>query len=519
LPFILQDGNWPERISDILPMMEDCHMSDEEQIERWRKDLSGRDPLKFLNALAPVGRSGLPEGVELLEQAGELLPPAFWDQVVNLNHKKVTVREFRDDWLATLRASLPHGFRPAELEEAAPAAFISYSTSDRVRATQLATTIAQATGHHVFLDHWELKPGERLRDRLAASIGKSGALVLLVSKASLASAWVKEEIELAVRRAEDDPRFRIIPVLLESTELPEHLSDLVHIDWRTGGDLDAVAQAVLDRIRGRPSFSMRVNATAMSAKGGTNPYQDHHRRAGRALLPLLASQPELAVETNQLWLLWELFRSVVPNYSCVMRIGNREGSGPAQFDFMDRWLSTRNTIELTSEEIDRGLWSIHIDPARSSRWLASDLQFLGTTGRLSFRSSSNPRTHQNPISTRVPDRMQRIVEEISSALERCEQPARESLVYDLQGLVGESGWRKMELVVGGVYSDMTLAYSSMVKPEPNEKRGGPGVTMELWDPFFGAMKSTELYRSQLTMLWEAEIDLRSDRWETILALA
>ena len=115
--------------------------------------------------------------------------------------------------------------------------------------------------------------------------------------------------------------------------------------------------------------------------------------------------------------------------------------------------------------------------------------------------------------------MHTIFAEIKYAMEACEEPARESLVYDLNGLVGETGWRQIELVVGGVHSDMTLAYSEMLKPGPDEQEGGPGTTMELRDAFFGAMKSTELYRSQLPLLWEAEVDLRSDRWETILGLA
>lgn len=494
-------------------------MGDEERIDRWRKHLSGRDPIKFLNTIGPVAQSRLPEAVELLEQAGEALPPAFWDQLIDLNYKKVTVREFRDEWLATLRASLPYGFRAGELGETAPAAFISYNTNDRILATQLATALAQATAQHVFLDHWELKPGERLRDRLATSIGKSGALVLLVSRASLASTWVKEEIDLAIRRAQEDPRFRIVPVLLEAAELPEHLSDLVHIDWRTGEDLDLAAQAVLDRLRGHSSFSARVNALATGENNRCNPYEEHHRKAGRALLPILASPPELSVEANQLWLLWELFRLFVPRYCCVMKIGNHEESSTTHFELIDRWFETRNTVELTKEEIDKGLWSIHVDPSRSKRWLASDLQFLGTTGRISFRSSARPRTSQNPIHVKHPGPMQSIFAQIKYAIEACEEPARESLVYDLHGLVREPGWRQIELVVGGVHSDMTLAYSPMLKPMPDEKKGGPGAAMELWDPFFGAMKSTELYRSQLDLLWEAEVDLRSDRWETILGLA
>ena len=57
-----------------------------------------------------------------------------------------------------------------------------------------------------------------------------------------------------------------------------------------------------------------------------------------------------------------------------------------------------------------------------------------------------------------------------------------------------------------------------VKAPPEGRNGGPGATLELWDPFFGAMKSTQLYRSQLGMLWAADVDLRSNEWETLLGL-
>jgi hypothetical protein len=493
-------------------------MDNGDQVERWRRDLSGRDPIRFLNTIPAVGRSGVPEGVELLERAGEFLPQSFWDQTIDLNYKKVTVREFRDEWLTTLLASLPHAFRPGELDETAPVAFISYSTQDRVRATQLAVALTQGAKHQVFLDHWQLQPGDRLRDRLATSIGKSGTLVLLVSRASLASQWVKEEIDLAVRRTQEDPRFRIIPVLLDDLELPPHLADLVRIDWWAGSDLDVVAQAVLDHIRGRPSFSARVNALTTGDTQVGNPYQEHHRLAGRTLLPLVAAAPELAVEANQLWFLWELFNFAVPQYLCTLKIGQANGSSTTQFELIDRWFGSRNTIELEEEQIDQGLWMIRIDPSRSRRWLPSELQFLGTTGRISFRSSSHPRTNQNPVHVKNPKRMNTLLDEIKAALQPAEQPACESFVYDLQAVVGPPGWRTIELVIGGVYSSLSLAYSPMVRSEP-AREGGPGVAMELWDPFFGAMKSTELYRSQLTMLWEAEVDLRSNAWETLLGLA
>ena len=108
--------------------------------------------------------------------------------------------------------------------------------------------------------------------------------------------------------------------------------------------------------------------------------------------------------------------------------------------------------------------------------------------------------------------------DVSAAFNRCETPSRESYVYDLHCIVGRPGWRKIEIGGCGVFSDMTPAYSSMVKPVSKE-RGGPGVTREIWDQFLGAIKPTELCRDQLNVLWEADVDLRSNEWETILGAA
>src|SRR5205823_129171 len=151
----------------------------------------------------------------------------------------------------------------------------------------------------------------------------------------------------------------------------------------------------------------------------------------------------------------------------------------------------RNTIELNEEDLDQGLWSVSLDPCRSKRWTIGDLQHLGETGRISFRSSCTPRTRQNPTHVRDLPQMKIVFENIKRLMEPLEQPARESFVFDLQALVGRPGWRVVELVIGGAYTDMTLAYSAMLREQPSQQ-GGSGVTMEIWDRFFGAMKSTQL---------------------------
>ena len=492
-------------------------MSDETDIERWRKDLSGRDPMKMLNALSTVANSGLPEGVALLEQAGEFVPAEFWTQTIAMAGETLTVREYRDRFLVTLRASLPHAALPGHGADGGLLAFISYSTADRVRATQLAAALAQADGTPVFLDHWQLGPGDLLSERLSTSISKAASLVLLISKASLASHWVRKEIELAVKRAAEDQRFRIVPVRLDDTPLPEHLADMVYVDGRSHCRMEVVVQAVLDRVRGASSFSQRVNEMTAGKAFARNPYEKQHVAAGRSLLPLLASVPELAVDVNQRWLLWELMHEVLPDYRCTLKLEQDSATDDFVFEFVDRWLQTVNVVRLSEEQVHQGLWAATIDPSSNNNDAGEEARLLGSTGRISFNSDCSSRTSTNPIHPPDPASMQSVLAEVREAMARCGQPARESFIFDFQSIVSRPGWRKIELVVGGVHTTLSLAHSAMVRAD-RKRDSGPGVTYELWDEFLGAMKATELFEDQLSLLWEADVDLFSPAWETLLGL-
>jgi hypothetical protein len=113
--------------------------------------------------------------------------------------------------------------------KAKPKAFISYSYEDKDTATKIATDL-RAGGIDVWFDRWEIQPGDSLVQKIFEE-GLSGAdaFLALISKNSIDSKWVRHELDVAlIKRIEGITR--IIPLVLDSVTLPEHLRPLRWVD-------------------------------------------------------------------------------------------------------------------------------------------------------------------------------------------------------------------------------------------------------------------------------------------------
>lgn len=90
--------------------------------------------------------------------------------------------------------------------------FLSYAREDRARAEQIAKGLTNA-GYDVFWDV-EIPPGTSWADFLSEKLTQSKAALVLWSKTSTASQWVREEARLARDRG------KLIPVLIEDCAPP-----------------------------------------------------------------------------------------------------------------------------------------------------------------------------------------------------------------------------------------------------------------------------------------------------------
>ena len=124
--------------------------------------------------------------------------------------------------------------------------FLSYSREDHARAEQLAKALT-AAGYEVFWDV-EIPPGKSWADVLEEKLGVCKAAIVLWSRISTASKWVREEARLAHDRG------KLIPVQIDEAPPPFGFGEIQAADlkhwrgdtsdphWRTF--LNAVAAAV-----------------------------------------------------------------------------------------------------------------------------------------------------------------------------------------------------------------------------------------------------------------------------------
>lgn len=108
--------------------------------------------------------------------------------------------------------------------------FISYSHSDRETAQNIGMELVKA-GHEIWLDLFDMKPGDSLIEKISSGIKEASYLLVLLSNASVNSEWVKKELEIAITRQINKNHITVIPCLLQKCEIPIFLSSIMYADF------------------------------------------------------------------------------------------------------------------------------------------------------------------------------------------------------------------------------------------------------------------------------------------------
>lgn len=123
--------------------------------------------------------------------------------------------------------------------------FISYAEKDQAYAASLGRALT-AAGVHVWGPH-ELTTGGNWALEAGKALANADAFVVLVSPDSVASEWVRREIEFGI----SSPRFkgRLIPVLVRPTQqVPWILQELPQ--WLESMNPAAAAKRIVGFLKG-----------------------------------------------------------------------------------------------------------------------------------------------------------------------------------------------------------------------------------------------------------------------------
>jgi hypothetical protein len=128
----------------------------------------------------------------------------------------------------------------------APRVFLSHASEDKERFVIPFATALRQRGIDVWLDKWEILPGDSLVDKLfEEGLKEADAVLVVISANSASKPWVRQELNTAIVHR-ITRQTKVIPVVLDDSEVPESLKSLV---WESVSDVGSYAHQ-LDRIVG-----------------------------------------------------------------------------------------------------------------------------------------------------------------------------------------------------------------------------------------------------------------------------
>jgi TIR domain-containing protein len=129
-----------------------------------------------------------------------------------------------------------------------PQLFLSYARSDS-RFAEFLETELKRRGYSVWKDTTDLLPGDNWRQVINEAMDASTHFIILLSPRSIERPEVNRELGAALQAAKP-----IIPILLETCDIPAQLGSINHIDWREGQDFAYSTNfACLDEALGDPA--------------------------------------------------------------------------------------------------------------------------------------------------------------------------------------------------------------------------------------------------------------------------
>jgi hypothetical protein len=125
--------------------------------------------------------------------------------------------------------------------------FLSHSASDKPFARRLGNDL-RGWGARVWIDEAEIKIGDSLIDKISHGIDDTDYLVVLLSRASSASEWVRREVNIAITQEIHGRKVKVLPCLLEDIRMPSFLIDKKYADFRRGHSYLSARGQLLDAL-------------------------------------------------------------------------------------------------------------------------------------------------------------------------------------------------------------------------------------------------------------------------------
>jgi hypothetical protein len=152
-------------------------------------------------------------------------------------------------------------------EHIPPKAFISHASDDKERFVNNFAVALRQFGIDVWLDRWEMQPGDSLVDRIfEEGLKNADAVIVVLSATSVTKPWVREELNAAfIERIERN--CKLIPVVIDECEIPACLKSTLWVRFKSLSDIREQTQQIANTIHGlseKPPIGPPPKAKAIS---------------------------------------------------------------------------------------------------------------------------------------------------------------------------------------------------------------------------------------------------------------
>jgi hypothetical protein len=158
--------------------------------------------------------------------------------------------------------------------------FLSHSSKDKAVVREFAERLRR-DGLKVWLDDWEIRPGDPILARISDGLDRSRILLLFMSRNGLGSRWTTVEHQAILFADPLNPRRRFIPLLLDDAEIPALLRQYAYVDWQTPTD-DAYQKLLAACLPAAPASEQGSTSPAPASTDSADHGESRpERRTGR----------------------------------------------------------------------------------------------------------------------------------------------------------------------------------------------------------------------------------------------
>ena len=132
-------------------------------------------------------------------------------------------------------------------EQRRPGIFLSHTWKDKSFARRLAGDL-RASGARVWIDEAEIRLGDSLLEKIQEGIDSMDYLAVVLSPDSVASEWVKREVNVALNQEIAGKTVKVLPLLYRKCELPSFLIGKLYADFTNSSHYQDSLRLILDRL-------------------------------------------------------------------------------------------------------------------------------------------------------------------------------------------------------------------------------------------------------------------------------